>query len=814
MARAGCLALCLLVPSFAFAGDWININPGGGGAFTSIGAGPTGILLCGADVIGAYRSLDHGLTWDLIGSERGLKRTHVSAVGFDPLDPQILYLGSDVGLYRSADGGASFQQVLATGYIGAVMPARGNPAIVYATYHPSFNSYATDIYRSTDRGVTWNAMGSVLPAGLRLLKLAVSPVDPNTLYAVSGEDLFLAGTPALYRSTDGGASWAQVGVDMGNVWDLAIDPLTPSTLYATVYQGTPKVSWSGWVSKSTDGGDTWTPKGTHTGAILLKRDQPQVLRVIDVNRHSVDSESGVWESQDAGETWQRKSTMTPWDPGWQKLDWAYGDCQYGMPNVLGEDLSNPDGIFWITSELVFGSTNGGLVFQNLCSTPVSPGKWRSRGVDNVTLSGLAISEASPNQIYTGYHDLGLWRSLDGGLSWEACNNVAITGSWHGHGGHATTILADPVRPGVVWASNGWDADSTLVARSTSAGAADSWVAASGVPTGYLRGLSLARTSPVDQRVLYVTSEGDVYRSLDDGATWSLVFDCNGCRATAVDRFDGQLVYAGGEAGLWRSRSGGTPGSWERIGPLELGGNNTRLAKYELWEGVHAIVPDPQASGRAWVAAYGTGRGIYRMTDAGDTWSKLRNGTYLRDVAVNPVNPALLYAAGSRVFKSGGSVTGSEGVLLSINGGQTWTSLNDGLAWPYAGRIAIDPANPDRLIIGSPGAGFFERTLTGVTVGVEPLPAPGGIALSAARPNPAPGVVAFTLELARPARVEWSVHDLQGREVWRGAQDCGAGVATLEFDPATAAATRLRGGIYFARFGVEGRVLTRRFALLQ
>jgi hypothetical protein len=74
-------------------------------------------------------------------------------------------------------------------------------------------------------------------------------------------------------------------------------------------------------------------------------------------------------------------------------------------------------------------------------------------------------------------------------------------------------------------------------------------------------------------------------------------------------------------------------------------------------------------------------------------------------------------------------------------------------------------------------------------------------------------VEFTLRLAGPARVEWSVHDLQGREIWSGARDCVAGTSTLAFDPAPAASPRLRGGIYFARIAVEGRVLTRRFALL-
>ena len=82
LGRIGALVFVgLLVAAGAMAGSWININPGGGGGFTSIGAGPSGTIICGSDLSGAYRSLDRGSTWDAIGSSRDLARTHVSAVG-------------------------------------------------------------------------------------------------------------------------------------------------------------------------------------------------------------------------------------------------------------------------------------------------------------------------------------------------------------------------------------------------------------------------------------------------------------------------------------------------------------------------------------------------------------------------------------------------------------------------------------------------------------------------------------------------------------------------------------------------------------
>ena len=67
-------------------GAWKPISPGGGGWVMCVDAGPTGIIIVCSDVSGAYRSLDRGRSWDVIGSYRGLDYTHVNAVGFDPLD--------------------------------------------------------------------------------------------------------------------------------------------------------------------------------------------------------------------------------------------------------------------------------------------------------------------------------------------------------------------------------------------------------------------------------------------------------------------------------------------------------------------------------------------------------------------------------------------------------------------------------------------------------------------------------------------------------------------------------------------------------
>ncbi len=714
-------ALVALAPLPAAAGPWVNANPGAGGAFTSIGAGPTGIILCGSDLGGAYRSLDRGQSWDAIGYSRGLAAAHVSAVAFDPQDASILYLGTEYGVYRSGDGGGTFQQVSPDGYIAALMPAPSNPSIVYAPYHPGYGSTTTGLFKSTDRGVNWVSVNTNFPIGLRITKLVVHPNNPSTLYVVSGADLFVSGAlPSLWKSTDGGTSWTRTGSSLGNIWDLAMDLGNPQVLYVTVYTGTPRSSWSGSVYKSSDGGLTWALKAGHTGCVLVKRDQPQTLWVIDPDRDEGDPEQGVWQSTDGGNTWSKKSDMRTWDSGWQAANWAYGGSGYGMAKVLGQDESDPNVICWTHWQFVFGSFDGGGRFENLFTRELSPGWWSSRGIENVAVTGVAISEANSTQMYTGYYDIGMWRSLDGGASWQSCNHPSFTGAWSGHGGCTVSIAPDPARASVVFATMGEEADLATVVKSTSSGAASSWTASNaGLPSGFVYGLSLDRTSPTTQRRLFVTSNGDVYRSPDDGASWSLAFNCNTCRVTAVDQFDGNLVYAGGEGGLWRSTDGGA--TWNASGPADLGGSNGAPLKEVQWTGVHAISTDPASTGRVYVAAYGTGKGIYRSSDRGSTWSKLRAGDFARGIAVNPSNPTELFATSSKAYKAGGSVGGSDGVLRSADGGQTWTSLNDGLAWPFAGPIAIDPSNTSKIIVGSPGTGFWIRNLGPVADTVPPAP---------------------------------------------------------------------------------------------
>lgn len=172
------------------------------------------------------------------------------------------------------------------------------------------------------------------------------------------------------------------------------------------------------------------------------------------------------------------------------------------------------------------------------------------------------------------------------------------------------------------------------------------------------GLSLDKSSNVNNRLLYVTALGDVYKSLDDGVSWSMSLDCDGCRYTSIDQFDSDIVYAGGEAGLWRSLNGGS--SWSDVSHPDMIGSGA-----SFWDGYYDAVfdvqTDPNNANWVFVTALGSGKGLYKSIDNGSSWTKILTDDYMRRVAITPQNSDFIYATSSSAFEAGGYDPISKGI---------------------------------------------------------------------------------------------------------------------------------------------------------
>jgi photosystem II stability/assembly factor-like uncharacterized protein len=687
---------------FAFnvcnAQNWENISPGGGGWFMRIGAGPTGVIIACSDLSGCYRSLDRGNTWDCIGSYRGLP-THCLGVGFDPVNPAVIFVGSDAGLFRSSDTANTFIKVSSGGVWTDIDVSLSNPNICYAARHSTWNGNGGIIFKSTDNGKTWAQVSTGLPSTMRIGKIMVHPSNPDIVFFVSGKSRFSNGTEALYKSTDGGISWSQLAGILGGIVDAVFDPSNPQILYVSV-------NGKG-VYKSMDDGASWSssPLTATVGRLFIKRDNTQVLRLIN--------ESGVKETLDGGTTWVQKSLHSDWDQGFTPT-WNYEENN-GTLLTYDEDLSDPDAYYWVTQMWVYGTFNGGGKFGPLhtMETPAKSNWWKGSGINNTEVFDLTISPADHNILYISLWDDGLWRSLDRGETWQSCNKSNFTGQWSGKGGDSWTVVADPTRPEVVWAGIGQRDQVGYLVKSTMSGEVSSWVnSGTGLPgpaNVEIWGLSVDPSSPETQRKLYVTADGAVYKSSDDGANWTISLagtssstSTASYRATAVDYTNGQIVWAGGDAGLQLSQNGGT--SWAKSGITEM-------------TGIFDIKTDRNHTGWVYVACYGTAKGIYRSKDKGNTWKKLWTGNYMRGVAVDPVSSDIIYATSSQNFCCGASVSGSTGVIRSTDGGLTWKEENAGLSWPFAFPIEIDPTDNSFVFIGTPGTGFYKRIFNDVPTSI-------------------------------------------------------------------------------------------------
>ncbi|HBB89167.1 MAG TPA: hypothetical protein DC047_16295, partial [Blastocatellia bacterium] len=193
---------------------------------------------------GVYKSTNGGSTWNPANS--GLGNGGVTCLAIDPITPGILYAGWGGGIFKSINGGGNWTTVGQPLFsVSAIEIDPTTPTTIYVAE----NSSGGGVFKSIDGGTNWQSVSNGL-ANTFVLSLAIDPITPSTIYAgLNG---------GLFKSVNSGNSWTAISNGLTNLFiaDIAVDPVTPSTIYVASSGGT------GGVSRSVNAGANWATVGS------------------------------------------------------------------------------------------------------------------------------------------------------------------------------------------------------------------------------------------------------------------------------------------------------------------------------------------------------------------------------------------------------------------------------------------------------------------------------------------------------------------------------------------------------------------------
>lgn len=756
---------------------WESTNPGGGGAIATVGATKSGLIVAASDLSGVYVSSNNGVSWKVIGKTQGLTQTHISSLGFNPANASDTFIiGTGVGAFKTIDAGETVYPVnlevspnKGLGYVESIGMALSDATIGYMAHYEWWLEELSFLI-TTDAGENWSKVSTTgIPSNARIVKILVDVNTPSLVYALTGKARFSCSDPYLYRSDNSGQTWSRIATtNVGAIIDFDLHPSDPSIIYVSSFQMHPDACASemwdyaedvGSVYKSTNSGATFTKILDGMSGIISVGNNPLHISVTDII-----TDSGTWKTTDAGINWSNTGPRNQWFQGWLENigNYTFDASPNGYNKSLTKDRFNPNNLYGSFGMWAWSSIDGGDHLNNISTTEITPDHYRSTGLENINGNGIEVSSINTNYVYLAGYDLGFWHSENHGESWKRSlpnlTNYPEYSWWAGGGSNCNFVLSDPENLGVVWAAFSADQPETKSAIFKSVDHGETWILSNtnlnplGLST---HGLSIDVNSDSNNRTLYVTQEGSVWKSIDGGVSWSEIFTNNGDKGlkfTEVDKFNGQVVYAGGNAGFFRSTDAGV--SWTETGLPEMGFTPSQgmvmrpdfipetddletTPQIVHWQGVFDIKADPNHANRVYVVAHGDGKGLYRSDDAGITWNKIYNNNRMRGIAIAPDNSNIIYASSSTNYHSGSEDEDSIGMLVSYNAGQTWAFANDNLAWTNGGRLVIEPGANPHIWAWMPGIGIHHAPIPNFEMAVSSYKESN---LPLVYPNPTDGLI--------------------------------------------------------------------------
>jgi hypothetical protein len=263
----------------------------------------------------------------------------------------------------------------------------------------------------------WTNIG---PYGGTVLAIAIDPITPSNIYAGTYNG-------GVYKSMNGGGSWSHSNSGLTDNWvpALAIDPLTPATIYAG----------AGGVYKSTNGGESWSNTGPKYHAILALAIDPAAPATIYAGTNN----DGVYKNINGGTNWSWTGPTIAGinalaiDPFTPSTVYAGGGGVYKSTDNGNSWTPSNNGLFGPTcapsvKSLVIDPVTPSTIYAGGTSCGVfkstnGGGSWSqiNTGLPNIQVNALVIDPGSPATIYAGTNGDGVYGSTNGGESWSQIN---------------------------------------------------------------------------------------------------------------------------------------------------------------------------------------------------------------------------------------------------------------------------------------------------------------------------------------------------------------------------------------------------------
>lgn len=554
---------------------------------------------------------------------------------------------------------------------------------------------AGGIWKSTDGGSTWNPMSDDLPQ-IGVSGIAIDYANSNIIYIATGDDD--AGdtvSAGVFKSTDGGVTWNQTGLNPSNtpnrMNDIYIHPTNSNMLWVATTSG---------IYRTTNGGTNWTlEQAGDFDDIKIKPGDPSTLYAVTSNT--------FYKSTDSGDNWSVAGTGLPGGSGRMVIDITPANANYVYVLAVNTGFA---------FQGVYRSNDSGTSFTARTTSGVMPGC--TQGWYDLA---FGASTTDPEEVYVGC--LNVWRSLNGGSSFTEIN------SWSNPSGatytHADIHLIRSYNGDIFVGSDGG------IYRSTNSG--NSF-------TDYTAGIQASQfykvaVSPTNANKMVGGLQDNGGHAYDNGnGEWRNYYGADGMD-TAIDPANENKFYGFIQNGgnLYKSNNAGASGAGSVGQPGGSSGN---------W-----VTPLAMNSSSQLFAGYNR---LYRLNAAENGWVSLANlGNSADQIEIAPSNDAVMYIAVDNSLRkstdTGASVTtaftfasnikgiavhatdpdtvwvttagtGTRGVWKSTNGGTSFTEITNNLpvSTQWLNDIVHQPNHTDNPIFVATNLGVYRLDDTSTT----------------------------------------------------------------------------------------------------